>query len=122
MKNSVQDGKVIDFTEGGSADVKSGDVVVIGGMCGVAAVDIPKSGTGSVYIEGVFEIAKAAEDVAQGDHLYFDDSAKKLTKTATDNVPFGFAVKAAGALAETVNAKLWPFVPQPEEEGGGGGG
>ncbi len=116
MKNYVQEGKVIDFTEGGTADVKSGDVVVMGTMCGVAAVDIPKNGTGSVYVEGVFEIAKAAEDIAQGAFLYYDESAKKLTTTATDNVPFGFAVKAAGAAAEKVYAKLWPFMPQAEEE------
>src|SRR3990172_9268623 len=94
MKNFVQEGKVMDYLNAGSA-VASGDVVVLPAGIGVAVVDISTDASGSVKLEGVFELAKAAEAFDQGDKLYWDASAKKLTKTSSGNTPAGVAFKAA---------------------------
>ena len=53
----VQDGKVIDWTNGGSA-VSAGDVVVIGAILGVALVDIAGSATGAVQILSLIHISE----------------------------------------------------------------
>lgn len=84
--NYVQDGSVIQWTNGGSA-VSSGDVVVIGSngdaILGVALVDIANGETGSVQIEGVFDLPKVdAAVIAQGEYVIWDSSAGKFDDNA----------------------------------------
>jgi len=74
--NFVQDGKVINYSNAGSA-ISSGDVVVMGNILGVALVDIAATtGTGAVAVDGVFDVAKvSAAVIAQGEDLTWDVSA-----------------------------------------------
>src|SRR5690348_6869515 len=75
MKTFVQDGKTLEWTNGGSA-VASGDVVVMGQTLGVAAVDIANGAAGSVAIVEVFTCPKVSGAViAQGESLSWDVSA-----------------------------------------------
>lgn len=114
--NYVQEGNTIDWTNGGSA-VSSGDVVVIGSngdaLVGIALVDIAGSATGSVAIEGVFEIAKVdAAVIAIGEDVLWDSSASAVD----DNAAVAAAGDVAGALTaletkgattgETIKCKL----------------
>lgn len=72
--NYIQPGSVIEHTA--SADISSGDVVVIGNIIGVALVDIANGSTGSVAIEGVFTVPKVSGAViSQGESLTYDVSA-----------------------------------------------
>lgn len=92
MKNFVQPGKVVDYQNGTGSAIKSGDVVVFPGGVGIAAVDIPVAGVGSVQIEGVFTCAKATSlAIAQGDKLYYDATNHVFNKTAMSNTLSGFA-------------------------------
>lgn len=81
-KNYVQEGKVIDYTNGGSA-LSSGDVVVIGQLIGVCLADIANGETGSVQIGGVFNLPKVdAAVIAQGESVIWDASAGKFDDNA----------------------------------------
>lgn len=76
--NFVQDGEVIQWTNGTGSAVASGQAVKIGGgLLGVALVNIANGSTGSVAIEGVFSgVSKVSGAVfAKGEKLMFDVSA-----------------------------------------------
>lgn len=106
MKNSISSGEVLDYTNGTAAAIKSGDVVVISNVCGVANTDIAIGATGSVDVEGAFSLPKAAGlAIAQGDKVYWDATNKVVTKTNTDK-PLGFAFNAALAGDAKVDVSL----------------
>lgn len=103
--NFIQEGKRLDYVA--SADIESGDVVVLGTRCAIATVDIDNGDTGTVALEGVWEVAcKSSDVIAKYDALYWDATEEELTKTATANTYFGMAVSAAGNTVVTVNAKI----------------
>jgi predicted RecA/RadA family phage recombinase len=80
--NYVQEGNTIQWTNGGSA-VVSGAVVVIGAMLGIALVDIGAGETGSVAIEGVFNVPKVdAAVIAAGETVVWDSSASEFDDSA----------------------------------------
>ena len=105
MKNAVSSGNVIPYTAG--ADLASGAVVLVGTKVGVATSSIANGSAGSIQVTGVFSIAKLSTDVvAQGAALYWDNTNKRLTVTASGNTYAGWATAAAGNGATTVNAKI----------------
>lgn len=106
MKNYVQDGDVITYTNAGAA-IASGDTVVIGALIGIAQTDIAAStGVGTVCVEGVFEVAKTTSlAISQGDRIYWNTSTKKVTKTTSD-VYMGVAFEAAGSSDTTCLVSL----------------
>lgn len=116
MKNKIQDGSVIDYTNGTGSDIASGDVVVIGGgstaMIGVAMVDIADGETGSVALEGVYEVPKVtAAVIAQGEAVIYDVSVSKFdddqaTPATGDVSGAATAFAAAGNGATVVQIKL----------------
>lgn len=111
--NYVQEGRLIDYTP--SAAVKSGQVVVIGSVVGVAVADIAASAAGAVCIEGVFEIPKATGAITAGAVVYWDADGDPIggtadsgaaTATSTDNTKMGYAIAAAASGDATVKVKL----------------
>ena len=95
-QNFKEEGQVLQYTNSGSA-IASGDVVIIGSLAGVALVDIANGATGSVRIDGVFEVAKTTGTAyVQGDELFWNTGTAKATKTATD-YPLGIAFEAAAS-------------------------
>lgn len=101
MKTYVQPGKVITWTNGTGAAVASGDVVAIGNILGVAAVDIAVGASGSVAIEGVFTVPKVSGAViAQGESLTWDASAAAFD----DNLAVPGAGDITGAPAVAAEA------------------
>ena len=106
-KNYVQEGDVIDHVNASGSTITSGTAVLIGARLGVALADIANGATGSVQVEGVFTVAKLGTDVvAAGALLYWDNTNKRLTTTASGNTLSGFAVAAAGSGVTTVNIKI----------------
>lgn len=114
--NYVQEGCTIDWTNGGTA-VSSGDVVVIGtngdAVIGVALVDIANGATGSVAVDGVFEVPKAdAAVIAIGEFVIWDASAGNFddnaaTPAAGDVSDGAWAIESKGATtSETIKVKL----------------
>jgi predicted RecA/RadA family phage recombinase len=108
MKNFVQPGEIMEYSNSGSA-ISSGDIVVIGERIGVAMVDIAATtGKGSVSMEGVYELPKTtAQTWAQGDRLFYSSGTGKLTNVAAAGLrPAGYAFEAAGSSATVGNCKL----------------
>lgn len=112
--NRVQDGKILQFTNGGSA-ISSGDVVVIEKLVGVALVDIANGDTGSVAIEQVYDLPKVdAAVIAQGEAVHFDVSAGEVddesaTPASGDLIGWGIAAEAKGVtVTENIAIILLP--------------
>lgn len=105
MENYVQEGEVMDYTA--ASALASGVAVKIGARLGVATVDIPAGGTGSVQMTGVVTLPKLTTDVVTaGALLYWDDTNKRLTLTATSNTLAGYAFADAGNGVTSVAIKL----------------
>lgn len=107
MSNFVQVGEKIDFLNGTGADIAYHDVVPVGTACiGVAEMEIPQNETGTVNLEGIWELtADNAMAFNVGDMLYWNTAGKKLTKTNTD-VPAGICILAKTTSETTAKVKL----------------
>lgn len=102
MKNRVSDGAVIQWTNGTGTAVSSGDVVIIGNMLGIAAVDIANGASGSVHLEGEFTVPKVTAAVFnQGEMLIWDKSAGKFDDNAATPATGDVSNAAIAAIAGT---------------------
>lgn len=96
MKNFVQPGDALDHTPSG-VDLTSGQAFLLGALLAVATTDIADGATGAVAVRGVFNIPKAAQAFTQGAKLYWDDTNKVVTTTASGNTLCGVAAAAAAS-------------------------
>lgn len=101
--NFVQEGHVIDWTNGTGSAVASGQVVRIGQILGVALVAIAAGAVGAVSRRGVYTVPKvSAAVIAMGESLTWDASAAAFDDNAatpaTGDVqgPPAVAFEAAG--------------------------
>lgn len=104
MKNFVQNGKMIEVTL--AAVITSGTALLIGTLLGVA---VTSGGIGDVInfqTEGVFDLPKAAGAITVGAAVYWDDTAKNITTTASGNTLIGKCWVAAAGGDATVSVKL----------------
>lgn len=105
MRNYIVDGDVINYAT--TTAVNSGDLVQMADLVGVAATNIAAGDSGSVNIDGVFEVPKSAGFVAaQGSKLYYDSTAKALSGTAAGNTLAGYAYESAANGDVTVRVRL----------------
>jgi len=103
--NYIADGQTVDYTSG--ATIAAGDLVVVGGLVGVAIDDMVSGDVGVVRIAGVVEVDKQASlVVAQGDLLYCDATSGELDKTAASQTLAGTAFSAEIAGTSTVKVIL----------------
>ncbi len=103
----VHEGASIDYTPG--AAVAAGDVVVQGELVGVAKTPIAASTLGSLAVDGVFDFAKATGGgtaITAGANVYWDNTNKVATTTATGNKLIGKCVKAAADADAAVRARM----------------
>lgn len=110
--NYVQEGKTIDYTNGGSA-IAAGDVVVVGEQIGVALGDIANGETGAVALEGVFDLPKVdAAVIGVGESVIYDVSVSEFDDNAAtpatgDVSKCCVAVESKGATtSENIKVKL----------------
>lgn len=109
MRNFVSEGVALDLTA--PAAVTAGDPVKVGGLIVVPAADAASGDTFVGYVHGVFDVDKATGAAwAEGDTLYWDDTAKKFTKTTTSNTKCAVAVAAAASGDTTGRVKLIPSI------------
>lgn len=103
-KNYAQDGNSIEIVNA-TADIASGDPVVVGELVVVSITDIPKGGFGTGRAAGVFLLPKAAADViAAGAKVYLKAGVIQLD--ATGGVAAGHAWSAAAKDATMVEVKI----------------
>ncbi|RXF69903.1 DUF2190 family protein [Hansschlegelia zhihuaiae] len=104
MRNYVQKGENVTIPS--PADVKSGDVIIVGGLSGVAAGDAAPGSDLDIVTVGVFDLPKvAAEGFEIGDPVYFDE-ASKLVTTDDANARIGVAVTVAANPSGGVHVRL----------------
>jgi len=104
-RNYIADGEHFNYTAPGA--VASGDVVLMGATVGVSLNALTTGQVGPVKVNGVFSVPKLGTDtMAQGALLYWDNTNKRMTTTASGNTLAGRAYVAAGSGATTVQALL----------------
>ena len=104
-KNYVGEGDVLNFVA--AAAVLAGAGVLIGKRVGVSLADVAAGATGVASVTGVYSLPKLSTDaVAQGDLLYWDNTNKRLTVTATANTLAGYAAAASAAGVASVDIKI----------------
>jgi predicted RecA/RadA family phage recombinase len=105
MKNFIQPGRII--TVPAPADITSGSGVLVGAIFGVSCTDAKSGDDIEIATEGVFELAKtSAQAWTVGAKVYWDDTAKAVTTTATSNTLIGNAVEAAANPSATGKVRL----------------
>lgn len=107
-KNFIQDGDILEFTAP-AGGVVSGNGYKIGDIFVVASVSAAAGALFNGDTEGVFALPKAATITpAQGVKLYWDDTNKNVTTTASGNTLIGThaSAVAAGASDATIKVRL----------------
>lgn len=105
MKNFIQPGGTLPFVA--PYAVSSGDMFLVTNMLAVAAGDAANGAAVEGTTEGVFSITKLSTDVVTvWAKLYWDDTNKRLTVTASTHKLAGVATEAAGSGLTVVNCRL----------------
>lgn len=102
MKNFVQPGVTLPVTA--PYALTSGQGCLVGSLFGVASANALISTVVEIVTEGVFDLTKVGSQAwAVGARIYWDDTARACTTTASTNKLIGVAVAAVGSGAgETV--------------------
>ena len=101
----VQRGESIDYTP--TADVAAGDIVKVGGLVGVAKLDIKAGELGALALCGVYEIATNGTAIEAGAVVFVDPATGRVcAESAAGAVRFGHAVAAAAAADALVHVRL----------------
>ena len=113
-------GETVQWVNGTGGTVVAGGVCVVGGTTdaciGIAHDDILDTETGTVYIQGVFEVVKVTGAViAQGEAVLWDDSAGNFddnaaTPASGDVLGGATAMEAAGSGVLVIDVLLTPGV------------
>jgi predicted RecA/RadA family phage recombinase len=105
MKNLIQEGDVIPVVA--PYAVASGQGVLVGALFGVAAFTAAQGAPVEIKREGVFELTAVTADTGnQGDKIYWDDTARKLTTTAASNHLVGVLAGTKGGADSTARVLL----------------
>jgi predicted RecA/RadA family phage recombinase len=104
MKNFIQPGDSL--TVSAPYAVTSGQGVLFGALFGIAAYDAASSATVEIQTEGVFDITKEPSlAITAGARVYWDNTNRRITTTATGNYQVGIATLAA--LAADATVRVW---------------
>ena len=106
MRNFVQPGDSLAVTIPYATGVTAGQGVLVGALFGVAAVDGAQNAVIEAATQGVFDITKQpALAITAGARLFWDDTNRRVTTTATGNFSIGIAT--AAALAADATVRVW---------------
>ena len=105
MKNFVQPGRTV--TVAAPYDVASGAGCLVGSLFGVATMDAVSGASVDITTCGVYTLAKtSAQAWTVGAKVYWDDTNKVVTTTATSNTLIGCALEAAANPSATGTVRL----------------
>lgn len=94
-------GRVVTVTP--TAAVATGEIFQVGGLVGFAPKAIPANTPGEMIRRGQIQGKKpSALVVTAGDQLYYSAATGELNKTASGNVPAGFAPASYPASSTVV--------------------
>ena len=107
MKNFIQDGDTITVTA--PEAVTSGRGLLVGTLFGIAVADAENGEPVAIKTTGVFTHAKtSAQAWTVGAAIYWDNTAKVFTTTASGNTLVAKAVAAAANPSATGTVRLNP--------------
>ncbi len=105
MKNKIQKGDVLTVTA--PYAVTSGQGVLVGALFGVAAGDAVQGASVEIDRTGVYSLtANTADTGVAGVKMYWDNTARRLTTTATNNTLVGALAVAKGGSDTTASVLL----------------
>lgn len=105
MKNYVQPGNTL--TIAAPYAVLSGGGLKSGLIFGIASGDAAEGAEVDAATVGVFDLVKVgADEFAVGAAVYWNDTTKLATSTASGNTKIGVATEAAAAATATVRLRL----------------
>ena len=104
MKNFVQHGNTLTLTA--PTDLTSGDGVIVGSIFAIANTNALTGQDVECELAGVFELPKATGALAQGAKVYWNNTSKNVTGTASGNTLIGVTTKGAGANDAAVPVRL----------------
>lgn len=108
MKNYISSGEIVSVAAPYARE--SGEAALVGSLFGVSITKVALGETMQMQTKGIVKHTKVTADVvAVGDKIYWDNTNKILTTTATSNKWVGVAVAAAGNTATEVELRLNGF-------------
>lgn len=110
----IHEGKTIDYTNSGEADIAYCEVVPLTSRVGVAACAIPKGAKGTLSISGVYEFPADTAAMTVGQQVHWDIAAGKVVTSAgtagedgvLPTVPCGMVVAEKAANTASVLVKI----------------
>jgi predicted RecA/RadA family phage recombinase len=92
--------------------VTSGQGMLVGALFGIALGSAALGANVAVAFYGIFDVTKEPSlAITQGARLFWDNTNRRLTTTATGNFSVGIAVAGASASDTTVRAMIGARVP-----------
>ena len=106
MRNFVQPGDSLAIAVPYAGGVTAGQGVLVGALFGVAAVDGAQNAIIEAATQGVFDLTKEpALAITAGARVFWDNTNRRVTTTATGNFSIGIAT--AAALAADATVRVW---------------
>ncbi|MBR0675004.1 MAG: DUF2190 family protein [Acetobacteraceae bacterium] len=108
MRNCLRpDARSIPMVVPYSGGILAGQGLLVGAFFGVAASDAAQNTSVECETRGEFELPKEpALAIAQGARVFWDNTNRRITTTATGNFQVGLATAAALAADATVRVML----------------
>jgi predicted RecA/RadA family phage recombinase len=104
MQNFVQVGEQLKIVA--PANVVSGQGLLVGALFGVVTNTAASGEETVLRLEGVVTLPKATGALTLFQKVYWDDTAKKVTGTATANSLIGVATAPVASAGTLVNVRL----------------
>ncbi|MBB5691944.1 DUF2190 family protein [Roseomonas alkaliterrae] len=106
MRNFVQPGDSLAVAVPYAGGVTAGQGVLVGALFGVAAVDGAQNAVIEAATQGVFDLTKEPSlAITAGARVFWDNTNRRVTTTATGNFSIGIAT--AAALAADATVRVW---------------
>ena len=107
MRNFIQPGNSLAIAVPYASGVTAGQGVLVGALFGVAAVDGAQNAVIEAATQGVFDLTKEpALAITAGARVFWDNTNRRITTTATGNFQVGLCTAAALAADATVRVML----------------
>lgn len=108
MRTFIQPGNSLAVAVPYAGGVTAGQGVLVGALFGVAAVDGAQNATIEIATQGVFDLPKATGGgtaITAGARVFWDDTNRRITTTATGSFQIGIATQAAATQDTT--GRVW---------------
>lgn len=107
-QNHIQPGESMPYSNSTGSDIASGSPVLVGDRLCVALGDIPNGEDGNLATCEVWELPNtpAVAAIDQGQDVYWDAAAGKITSVATANTLAGYAWASTLIGDTTIQVKL----------------